>query len=835
LHLCLTIHFPFFLLQISHLMFKQTKVVITTFCILANFLAYAQPMKQVGCHFLQNQGVQRRAYTDLEKAQINESILRSDTFNILTYHINIDVTNYTGGYIKAATTIDFVPLMTNQSFVRFDLKDLVVDSVKAANDNLSFAQTGELLYVYFNSPPVLTDTMHITVHYQGNPYQDPTWGGFYFEANYIYNLGIGLTTIPPNFGRVWYPCFDSFVERATYEYNVKSAGTYRAHCQGTFMGETQLAGDTVIRSFQFNQPIPTHLSAIAVANYSNFDYVHTGAYGNIPVRLSAKPANLTAMQNTLVNVGAAIDACEYWYGPYAWERVGYVYTTDGALEIPTNIAYPQFMAGQTVADNNNLLSHELGHSWWGDAVTPYNHNDMWLKEGPAEYSSHLLEEWLNGEAGFVDMVKDNQLRVLQDAHIDDGTFQPLSPMPDEYIYGTHTYYKGAAVMHNLRAYMGDELFRQAMSGVQANHLYETITPEQFRDMLEEESGVSLDDFFNDQVFSPGFSTFVVDSAVVTEQGGNYQVNTYIQQKLRACPQYHTNVPLDVTFISNNWEREEHQIIASGQLTQINLMCSFEPAMVVLNGHNRLNQCRMEFQSPIYTTGTWQSNLPYANFRFTRNNVVDSSLVHVEHIWAAPDQNNLGPGIYEISNVHYWIVDGLWDTEDSFEGKLQYYGSDVTELDYDLYHNGEQNAVLLYRQNSGQPWQVYPDFTLGTGSLDNGDGSININVLRKGQYAFANGDASVAVNEIKANKNNLLIYPVPTSSTINVAGNFNGNETALFDIYSTEGRLVMRSSSAINGAFNKQLDMTNVEVGHYILKAYTLSGAALGTSTFEVVR
>ena len=56
----------------------------------------------------------------------------------------------------------------------------------------------------------------IDVWYQGSPYQDPYWGGFYFVSDYIYNLGIGLTTIPPNFGKVWYPCFDNFVERATY-------------------------------------------------------------------------------------------------------------------------------------------------------------------------------------------------------------------------------------------------------------------------------------------------------------------------------------------------------------------------------------------------------------------------------------------------------------------------------------------------------------------------------------------------------------------------------------------------------------------------------------------
>lgn len=62
-----------------------------------------------------------------------------------------------------------------------------------------------------------------------------------------------------------------------------------------------------------------------------------------------------------------------------------------------------------------------------------------------------------GQAGLLQAVKDNHFRVLREAHLDDGGFRP-SPMPDEHIYGTHTYYKGASVMHNLRGYLGDKYF-----------------------------------------------------------------------------------------------------------------------------------------------------------------------------------------------------------------------------------------------------------------------------------------------------------------------------------------------------------------------------------------
>ena len=808
----------------------------TLIAVLISFSAISQNEHRPfhGCHDSHNKSKRLTPLTERELQMMNEIIARSDSFDVLKYTIEIDVTNYSGSSISAATTVQFSPLMSNQSYIRFDLLNLNVDSVRWEGQPVEYSYDGNNLLI--NSPGVMTvgDTTEVTVYYHGEPYQDPTWGGFYFEANYIYNLGIGLTTIPPNFGRVWYPCFDSFVERATYEYHVKSAGSFRAHCQGTFLGEEQLAGDTVIRSFAFNQPIPTHLSAIAVADYANFDYVHEGVFGDVPVRLTAKPGSLGAMQSAMVNVGAAIDALQYWYGPYIWERVGYVLTTDGALEIPTNIAYPQYMTGESIVNNNNLLAHELGHHWWGDAVTPHVHNDMWLKEGPAEYSGHLLTEWLYGEEDFIDQVKRNHLDVLRNAHIDDNGFHPMSPMPDPEIYGTHTYYKGASVMHNLRAYLGDELFRVAMTGVQEDHVFEDVTPEEFRDYLEDASGVQLDDFFDDQIFQPGFSVFVVDSFAATEGDIHFLVDVHIQQKLRECFQYYQHVPLDLTFVSVDNERENYQIDVSGPYTDIQLPCSFSPSMVILNGNNRLNQARMDHEFMAYSDQSLFPILPYVDFRCSRENVVDSTLVRIEHIWAAPDQQPLGTGIFQISDSHYYLVDGLWDPGDVFSGRVNYNGSQETDLDYNLYNATEEQAVLVYRSNSEEPWEIYPDFTLGIGSLLNGDGFFTIDTLRRGQYAFANGELLAGLKPVDSGTGTILnCYPNPADAVLKVSGTHENNEVVFFDVYAANGRFVQRTASKVFGSFEKSIDTSSLGDGAYMLQLSTPLGKAIGHVRFIV--
>ena len=788
----------------------------------------AQPYKY-GCHYFHQKAPKPAALTDAQLKSLNESIARSDTFDILHYEIAIDVTNYTAQEIHAATTISFRPLMIGQSAIRFDLYQLIVDSVTDASGALVHQYDGAILRVELSVVPSLTDTVAITVHYQGNPYRDPTWGGFYFASNYIYNLGIGLTTIPPNFGKVWYPCFDSFVERATYTYHVKSAGTFRAHCQGDFLGEQLLGGDTVIRSFHMPQRIPTHLSAIAVADYQDSSYTHTGAFGPVPVTLTAKPAQLNAMVGKLVDLGAAIDACEYWYGPHAFSRVGYVLTTDGALEIPTNIAYPQFMTGQSAFDNRGLYSHELGHHWWGDVIAPYNHEDMWFKEGPAEYTSHMLEEWLYGEAAFVDIVKDNQLYVLQQAHVQDNGFQALSPMPDPEIYGVHTYQKGASVLHNLRGYLGDALFRQGMTEVQQAHAWSTLDATGFKDALETATGVDMDPFFDDQVFAPGFAVFVVQSMDAQPNGSVWDVDLVIRQRLRATATFHMQVPLDR-------QRQEYQFVGDGEFTTVNVNCDFEPVFAVINGHSRLNQARMDHEYTLAPGVGGGGILPYVDFRVYNDNIVDSTLVRVEHIWAGPDQDLLGWGVDEVSTTHYWIVDGIWPDSTLLRGRAYLDAQQLTDLDWDLYGATETGALLVYRATPQDPWEVYADVTPSLGAPDNGFGYWTIDVLRRGQYAFAKGNAIAGIEDGRENDyHGLLLFPVPATDQLTVLGSIDDASLITIEVLDVTGRVMISRSAAVAHTFDQSIDIARLPAGTYVLDVRMPDGVCVGSSRFEVAR
>jgi hypothetical protein len=814
----------------------MNKILFSLFLVVTSSVFYtsvAQPIPY-GCQHWRNLGGKGLPHNTTSR-DLNQSILRSDTFDILHYDISIDVSDYSGKTVKATTKIRFVPIMTGQTSIRFDLYQLQVDSVKDESGQLQFSNDSLYLLVNLPQAPALSDTLELEVFYQGLPHTDSIWGGFYFVSDYIYNLGIGISSIPPNFGKVWYPCFDSFYERATYTYHVKSTGIFRAHCQGRFTNETALGGDTVIRTYEFNKPIPTHLSAIAASNYEDLDYTHIGNYGPVPIRLTAKPADTASMRSKFQSLGLAIDACEHWYGPTGWDRVGYILTTKGALEIPENIAYPQSMMGQSGAVNRNLYAHELGHYWWGDWIAPYNHNDMWLKEGPAEYSSHLAVEWQDGKPAFINAVKENQYYVLQRAHLNDGGFFPLSPIPDSVIYGDHTYKKGAAVMHNLRAYLGDSLFRKGLSATQANHSFESFTPDQFRESLETETGADLQDFFNDQIYAPGFSTFVADSFHAVGSGNNWSVDVFILQRLRKAPFYYSNVPLDVTLVSENRERAEFQVVVDGQFSTVNLTAPFKPALVILNGNNRLNQCRMDFEYKINPGANISSVVPRCDFRIFIDNIPDTTFLRIEHVWAGPDTSSKGPGIYKISPDHYWTVDGIWPAGTAFHAQLNYAAGHPNDLDYSLYKTTEAKATLVYRASAAEPWTICRDFRLTAGDLTNGSGYVRIDKLRKGHYAFANGEIRLGMDDQISSDNYFSLFPNPANDRLKLEGSFSKNGNASIEIYSIEGKLQSSAAVQLSPAFERTFDCSRLNSGSYFLVIRNAENQVIQSKKFVIVR
>lgn len=749
-----------------------------------------------------------------QKIQHNKALnSRSDSIDILDYEINLDFTDFINKTISGNCEVTFTPKFNNINKIAFDLLKLNIDSISSQNTTLTYSYNDTLLTV--NLPNTLSnnDTSTVKVYYHGSPQKDLSgWGGFYFDASYAFNLGVGFDANPHNYGRIWFPCFDNFVERSTYQFNIITDGGRYAHCNGYLDTNYVIGGDTIMNSWIMEEEIPTYLVCVAIGNYTTVHQTYNGINNIIPVELVARAIDTTNMKNSFINLNNTLDAFESSYGPYRWNKIGFslVPFSSGAMEHATNIAYPRNAANGSL-NRESLMAHEFAHHWWGNLVTCETAEDMWINEGMASYSEHLFLEKVYDYKTAMAEVKNNHKTVLQFTHLHEGGYRAISGIPHEYTYGEHVYNKGASVAHNMRAYLGDSLFFVGLKSITNNYQFKSINSAQFRDELTNSTSIDMTDFFNNWVFSPGFSHFNIDSSIVLQNGGFFDVNLFIQQKLKGTNIYHTGTPLIISFYDNNWNKHIDTIVASGQYSNTIIQIPFNPVLILLNEDNKLNQARTDNQLIIYNTLNTDLSLSMVE-NITVNQVNDSALLQVEHHWVAPDSIKTNPNNFRISSNRYWSFSGILPNDFSATTRLNYDGRSTNGfLDLDLVPIDGDSIILLYRIDAHSDWDEYPYYTKTV--INNiAFGFVVIDSLQLGEYTFAVGETATGITEIKKDqKIQFKLYPNPADSFIWIE-DLNSNKKYTTQVFDLSGKVIY------NGVlqFKTKLDTSNWNSGTYIL-------------------
>lgn len=780
-----------------------------------------------GCHFTKSQ-LKMSPLSAAEKVLLNESNERSDTIDILNYTINLDITDFSGQMIDGNCEITFSPNMDDVNYISLDLLNLNVDSVKMNDNVLAYNYDGNFLNINFGQLLGMTDTASFTVYYGGHPtVAASNFGGLAFQEGIAYNLGIGLGENPYNYGRGWFPCFDNFVERSTFDLNIISDSGRKAYCIGTFLGEEDLGNGAIIRRYQMSQPLTTYLVGVAVSTYTHLDYTHTGIYGEVPVQLIAKPADMANMESSFEFLGDAIDALEAWYGPYAWERVGFVLTPRGAMEHSTSIAFPTSSGvnGPTFGANR-LIAHELAHHWWGNVTTLSSPANMWIKEGNAEYGAHLFTEFSMGKDAFINQVKDNHQLVLKTAHVNDDGFQPLSGIPYEQTYGTHTYNKGASIIHNMRAYMGDTLFQQGQSAVLQNYAFQAIDAETYRDHLSATTGMDMNSYFDDWIFVPGHADYEIDNTIVTANGNNFDVTVEIQQKGRGTVHFHNNAPLNITFYDADWNSQTEQFMVSGEFSTVQTTLPFEPVMQILNHQHQLNLAQIENFQVVKELGDMNRKwMEITDLEVTE--ISDSALVSVVHHWTNAD-DSAEPGV-RMSDLHYWSVRGIFAGDFSMKATISYSGG-ASSFERDLLQVNDDSLTMMWRPTPNAEWVEYPHKQ----KLDFGpSGFFRLDPMLPGDYAYANADFVVSTEEV-VEETNLILYPNPTTDVVYLEGKIKEAGALILTLTDLTGKQILTKNVTLQGEYFKEnIEVKTLPAGVYYLQMQNEGGELILTEKVTV--
>ena len=757
------------------------------------------------------------------KAQNKSDITRADSFNIVHYGIHLDIMNFTAKQIKGFTEVTVSPKVNSINNVTLDLLKLTIDSVFADNSKvINYTYNDTLIKIPLGRIINSTDTARLKVYYHGKPQIDPSttnWGGFKFTGDYAFNLGVGMKSNPHSIGRFWFPCIDDFRSKSLYDIYIRTENSHTAVCGGTLKSVTDNGDGT--RTFHWNlkSVIPTYLASVAVSNYVAVKDTFDGMKAKIPIMLYVNTYDINNATLSFKNLKAILKHFEKEFGPYEWERVGYVGVPFdfGAMEHATNITYPINAIDGTLS-NEKLYAHELSHHWFGDLVTCSTAEDMWMNEGWAAYCESVFVEGIYGNKKYKDFVRANHKYVLQFLDKVDNGYKSIYGLPADYTYSSTVYDKGADVVHTLRNYLGDSLFYKTVKEYLKYYAFSNANTAQLKDFFAEKSEINLNDFFNSWVYGKGFPHFSVDSfSVVKNTESDYSVRVYVRQRLKGTNIYSQSNKLEITFMTNNPSKSYTDTIKfSGQYGNSIFHLAFNPVLAMLDINEKVQDATTDNYQELKKTGSY--DFPNTYFYLTVNNITDSVFVRAEHNWVAPDKPKKQTNeIIRISDSRYWKIDA--DLPENINAKGRFYFS--RNLDY---ANGfldntllpapksSDSLILLYRRNTADDWRII-NFTK-TGNTSTG--YLYTDNIKPGEYCFGIGKPNQSgIEDLKNINNSLSIYPNPSSGNFEIEYVIKGK--AYLNIYDIKGSLV---------------DSMNVESGHNII-SWEAEGKKAGTYVFKL--
>ncbi len=156
------------------------------------------------------------------------------------------------------------------------------------------------------------------------------------------------------------------------------------------------------------------------------------------------------------------------------------------------------------------ILHEMAHMWFGDLVTMRWWNDLWLNESfaswAAVHSQANATRWRNAWVTFADAEKTWAYRQDQLA----STHPIVADIPDiastKVNFDGITYAKGASVLKQLVAWVGEDAFLKGLRTYFRRHEYGNTDLSDFLAALEESSGRDLHAWAKDWLQTAGVNT-----------------------------------------------------------------------------------------------------------------------------------------------------------------------------------------------------------------------------------------------------------------------------------------------------------------------------------------
>ena len=459
--------------------------------------------------------------TNLTRAQC---LRRSDDLSIASYRVEVDVSECVDPQVATFPTASHIDLVSESGHVTLDFIGEVT-AVEVDGQAREVDADGATVHVETPAGQSCTVTVRGQARYSRSGeglhrYVDPA-----DQRVYLY------TQYEPSDSRRVFPCVEqpdlkaafTFVVTGPEEWEIRSNG---AEVSREATGENSAGMACSRRTFATTERQSTYLTCIVAGPYRRWDdrWSRTieGTQLVVPLALLCRQSLADSFdpEALFALTKAGLDHFhERFAFPYPWGKYDQIFVPEynlGAMENPGLVTfadqayvYESAATRSQLEARSNTLMHEMSHMWFGDLVTPTWWDELWLKESFADYmgtaANALATEFTDAWTPFCARRKawayeQDQLPT---------THPIVADIPDieaaRQNFDGITYAKGASVLKQLAAYVGEEEFYAGARTYFREHAFSSTTLPDLLAPLEAASGRDLGPWVEQWLHTTGVS------------------------------------------------------------------------------------------------------------------------------------------------------------------------------------------------------------------------------------------------------------------------------------------------------------------------------------------
>ena len=512
---------------------------------------------------------------------VNDGYPKNPNIDVINYIFKIELSDTTDE-IVVDLTVDVRFVGKDVKKMRLDLinassklgnKGMMVSSVSSNGNALKFTHNNDELFIHLSEPSKKNQRTKIQIKYKGIPANglkiaDNMHGDrAFFSDNW------------PNRGRHWLATVDHPSDKAMCAFIITAPDHYQIVSNGLKIEETNLDDNKRLTHWKQSVPIASWLYVLGAADFA-VQYVDEFDGKSIQTWVFKQDRD-AGFYDFAIPTKKTLEFYSEYVGPFSYEKLANIQSNSvsGGMEAASAILYS---ASSVKGDRNtrwrNVVIHEIAHQWFGNAVTEYDWDDIWLSEGFATYFTLLFIEHEYGRDEFVEGLKSSQIRV-DDFYQKNPKYtiihDNLKDMKD--VTSSQTYQKGSWILHMLRGMIGTDTFWKGIKTYYKEHQDLNATTADFKRVMEEVSGRDLTVFFEQWLYKPG----------TLNLKGNWKYNKRKSEITVALNQVQKDgsifeMPLEIEIDFGNNKKQVEVIQIKGKSNSFQLKVTSEPKNIVVD-------------------------------------------------------------------------------------------------------------------------------------------------------------------------------------------------------------------------------------------------------------